>query len=346
MYNPFVGILKFILSLLVVAIHVQPFEGAVGFYLNNCIARLAVPIFFILSSYYLFDKLQKNNWDKTIFAKHQIHLTKYYFVWVLLNLPFILNLLLNSTNSLSEFIWKLIQGILLKGPYGALWFLPASLLGLALCFYLGKRTNYKVCCVLSLPLFLFATIQIEYNAFVKDIAWINTVNGFFTSIFGWLANGLNVGFFFCAIGFYIAANKQKTRKISQDILKAILSIGLLLVETTLIRKYQLGVDYWAMFFIIPSAYYISQVVLNMKPTKNEKTILIAKQLQTLSLLIYPMHFAIMDMLKILFADINIYQKSTTLQFFVVITITLGLSAILLYLGEKKNIRCIKTLYGK
>lgn len=345
-YNPSIGILKFILSLLVVAIHVQPLSGNKAFYLNNCIARLAVPIFFVLSAYFLFDKLIKNNWDKKIFYKQQKHLAKYYGIWLLLHIPIILLQLYKTADGPLNFIWLLMQGIFLKGPYGALWFLPASLLGLALVYYLGKRTSPKICLLCSLPLFLFATMQIEYNAFVKDIAWINSTNHILTSIFGWLANGFNVGFFFCSLGFYIASNKAKLRNKKADIFKLGLSIVLLLIETSIIRIYNLGVDYWAMFFIIPTTYYTVQIVLNMNSIASPNMIKVAKYLQNMSLLIYPMHFAIMDLMKHVFASNTIYMGSTTLQFIAVLLLTCGISIVILYFGEKRNSKIFKALYGK
>ena len=87
MYNPFIGIYKFILSLLVVAIHVEPFSEDLAFYTNNCLARIAVPSFFILSAYFLFDKLIQNDWDANIFWKNEKHLAKYYGIWLLFHSP-------------------------------------------------------------------------------------------------------------------------------------------------------------------------------------------------------------------------------------------------------------------
>lgn len=345
-YNPYIGILKFVLSLLVVAIHVQPLSGNKAFYLNNCLARLAVPIFFVLSAYFLFDKLLHNNWDKKIFIKQEKHLAKYYLVWLLLHIPIIIYSLTQSSDSIFSFVWQLFQGIFLKGPYGALWFLPASLLGLALVYFIGKKTSPMICLLLSTPLFLFATVEIEYNAFVKDIGLINMINHIFTSIFGWLANGLNVGFLFCSIGLYIAYKKHKQRNLKADIIKLVLSILLLIVETTIIRKYNLGVDYWAMLFIIPTTYYIVQIVINLKGTSNTRLISAAKYLQNLSMLIYPMHFMIMDILKRVLASNQLYMGSKTLQYIVVLTITGGISILILYLGEKKNSKLAKMLYGK
>ena len=65
------------------------------------------------------------------------------------------------------------------------------------------------------------------------------INQFLTTIFGWLANGLTFGFFFCSIGFYIASTKEKPRTLSIDLLKAVLATILLAnqsVTATLILR--------------------------------------------------------------------------------------------------------------
>ena len=109
MYNPFIGIFKFILAILVVAIHVEPFTGDLAFYVNNCIARIAVPSFFIYSSYFLFDKLLHNHWDKKIFFQQEKHLAKYYGIWLLLHAPIVLSRLYETSEGTLDYIWKIIQ---------------------------------------------------------------------------------------------------------------------------------------------------------------------------------------------------------------------------------------------
>lgn len=344
MYNPFIGIYKFILSLLVVAIHVEPFTGNVAFYLNNCIARIAVPSFFVLSSYFLFDKLLNNNWNKQIFIKQQKHLTKYYLIWLIIHSPVVIYRISETSNGALSFIWQLFQAICLKGPYGALWFLPATLLAVWLVYHIGKRTSPIACLCISFPFFLFAALETEYFALIQNISWMEKVNNFLVMIFGWLANGLTFGFFFCSIGFYIAYTKNKKRKIKIDIVLATISFILLFQECHIIRKYQLGVSYGAMLLLIPTVYYIVQVLLQMKTEKN--IIPQAKYLQNMSLLIYPMHFIIMETTDYIMHENTIYNSSTVLQFVIVTFITCTISMIIIKLGSSKRFKIFSCLYGK
>ena len=51
---PAVDIAKFVLAILVVAIHVQPFRGMTGFLYDNCVARIADPLFFAITAFFMF----------------------------------------------------------------------------------------------------------------------------------------------------------------------------------------------------------------------------------------------------------------------------------------------------
>ncbi|MBP3677079.1 MAG: acyltransferase [Agathobacter sp.] len=346
MYNPFVGIYKFILALLVVAIHVEPFSGDLAFYTNNCLARIAVPSFFVLSAYFLFDKLINNDWDAKIFWKNQKHLAKYYGIWLLLHSPVVLTRLWETATDIPNYIWLVVQAVCLKGPYGALWFLPATMMAVALVYWIGKKCGPYVCLVISFPLFFFAALETEYFGLIEDIAWMEVVNNGLVAVFGWLANGLTFGFFFCSIGYYIAYTKNKKRTMQFDMIKLVLAAILLFVETTIVRDYKLAVSYGAMLFLIPTVYYIVQILLRLPKTADSNFIAKARFLQNLSLLIYPMHFAIMELMEFFLRDNKTYMSNTVLQYIVVCTINLILGALIIYLGEKKNLKVAKALYGK
>lgn len=346
MYNPFVGIYKFILALLVVAIHVEPFTGDLAFYVNNCLARIGVPSFFVLSAYFLFDKLLNNNWDKQIFVKSQKHLAKYYFIWLLLHAPVVLFRLYEVSDGPLNYIWLIVQAVFLKGPYGALWFLPATIMAVSLVYFIGKKFGPYWCLILSFPLFLFAALETEYYVLIEDILWMGQLNDFLIMIFGWLANGLTFGFFFCSVGFYIAYTKNKARNLRLDLAAALISMILLFLETSIIRNYKLGVSYGAMLLLIPTVYYLVRILLNLKPASNQNMISVSKYLQNMSLLIYPMHFAIMELVEYILRNNVLYMSSTTLQYVVVTAITCGLSAFILYLGKTKSFGFVKCLYGK
>lgn len=84
--NNLLDLVKYILSLLVFSIHVNPFGGEYG-ELRYPFARIAVPLFFIMSSYFLFGKLQRaeNPHQKnTILKKFIKRNLILYFTWFLL----------------------------------------------------------------------------------------------------------------------------------------------------------------------------------------------------------------------------------------------------------------------
>lgn len=198
----------------------------------------------------------------------------------------------------------------------------------------------------------------EYFHLVKDIQWLTATNDFFVSIFGWLGNGINYGWFFCTMGLYLASQKQnvpvKQRKISHHLICLGVFLIALVIECTLIRNFDFGISYGAMLMLIPVTYYLMQVILQLPDVITQSSCAdtlrsqdwkhTAKHLQDLSLLIFPLHYGIMELLEYILRDVKWYMSSTTLQYFTVIVITCTISSIILYLG--KRIRFFRLFYGK
>ena len=78
--NPYIDITKFIMALLVVAIHVRPADGELGFIIANVIARVADPMFFIITAYFLFAKAKKAE-GKMGGGTEELYKTNRYTVW-------------------------------------------------------------------------------------------------------------------------------------------------------------------------------------------------------------------------------------------------------------------------
>lgn len=83
------------------------------------------------------------------------------------------------------------------------------------------------------------------------------VAGYFDSaiygIFGWYGNGLTYGFFFCALGMWIAYKRTLggQKNDSRDFaLPSLISFLLLIIESYVIRDKGLGQCFGAMFFLI------------------------------------------------------------------------------------------------
>ena len=72
---------KIALSILVISIHIQSLfsvDSLLGWFISNGIARIAVPSFFLISGYYLYDKMG----DRMVVKKYLLHLLVIYIVWI------------------------------------------------------------------------------------------------------------------------------------------------------------------------------------------------------------------------------------------------------------------------
>lgn len=114
--------IKFISALMVVAIHSQ-----VPYYWD-VVCRVAVPFFFISSSF-LFWYKEKPLID---FIKRMAVL---YLVWFIIESPFVYIKFVNSN------IWEFLRCLLFSNTFFASWYITASIEGMALCVLLSRRLN-------------------------------------------------------------------------------------------------------------------------------------------------------------------------------------------------------------
>lgn len=188
---------KLILSFLVILIHMQPLLGRYdlgGWLISNGIARIVVPCFFIISGYFISDKLN----DKKALKKYLLHLLLVYMVWTLIYLPLYYDLALRSVVA----IWV--------GGYYQLWYIPALILG-AILLYGTKKILKNDQIILALSLFIFI-VGYGLEFYISDPRIVR--NGFF------------IGFPFITIGYYL---KEKSLKVNSFFLIIFSLIGLALL---------------------------------------------------------------------------------------------------------------------
>lgn len=233
--------LKIILSMLVITIHMPPLFSAdsiIGWSISNGIARIAVPIFFMLNGYYMESKLTNFNtvWK---YIKRFIVL---YIVWMLIYLPFFCGMPIRH------------QLVNLLTGYFHLWYLPALIIGTALLFLFRKTIKYNYV-ILAIALILYFTgLYIQNNYYgiqTENIRQVLFRNGFF------------MGFPFIFLGWFIKENQEKIKRINPVVL---ILAGLVLIAVFLWEIFSKYTEnscntnlYIAIIFLCP---IIFTVVLN------------------------------------------------------------------------------------
>ena len=353
-----IDIAKFVMAILVVAIHVRPFTGQTAFVYDDIIARIADPLFFQITAFLFFEKIfaqisgdlsQGMSW--CMLGHYMKRILALYTAWFVIYAPVVLPRTWQECGNIRGMLLALLKKYWLSGYYGAMWFMTALLLAMPLVFILTKYLGSRLCLLLSAPWFLLTVARMEYCSITDG--W--QVAGYFDSaiygIFGWYGNGLTYGFFFCALGMWIAykrtlgGQKNDSRDFAPP---SLISFLLLIIESYVIRDKGLGQSFGAMFFLIPTSYFLLQWLLSvdifekMGEQSRKRLDCACAHMRRLSILIFTIHYGVMEGLQYMVGKYTTYVWNATVLYFVVLVVTIVLAELIL-LAQKK-IKWLHILY--
>lgn len=186
---------KIIAAILVVAIHTQLLCGTEAGYYIRCLCRIAVPFFFVCSSYLFWSKHGS-------IKKYTKRILLLYFVWLILSLPYVVNSFFMNSNSAAYNVAQFVRGLLFHNTFHASWYLMSSVIAMNLVYWLSKRLSNKILQTIGMALYLFSLLSCSYHG-VTDKIGINTWYPFFEQLFV-PSNSFFVAFIYIVIGKLIA----------------------------------------------------------------------------------------------------------------------------------------------
>jgi len=285
---------RFILSIMIIAIHTQLFPKLLYPWL-----RIAVPIFFIISSYLLCNKLNYSlPKEKTkIIKKYIKHLLRLYFIWFIILLP--VTIIIRQSwfnNGFTQGILNTISNTLFSSTFKGSWYITATIIAtpIVIRFSKGKNDNllkfifiiiYVICCAISSYSFLFKncqTIKQIYNYYIL----------FFTSPI----YSFPVALIWIYIGKMFADNKSKLVKLKKEsyVLIVIISVILLFNEWLIVLLITNKCDNDCYLFLVPLSFSIFALIKNKNiKLKNPKL------LRKISSISYPLHASVAIIVNIL-----------------------------------------------
>ena len=192
---PCIDLIKFICALLVVTIHISPLRGNLpiaakyfNFTTKFCLARIAVPFFFVASGFFLFRKMPLDNINSDTIKEYCFKLLRLFGLWTIL-----------------IFIGEPIQ----------LWYLSATVISVVLVsIFLYYRVKLPYIGVIALLLYGIGILGDAYYGILEPLERIslfrNILKGYF-AIFSSTRNGLFMGFMFVYVGGLFAHQKSKIK---------------------------------------------------------------------------------------------------------------------------------------
>lgn len=285
-------IVKFIMALMIIAIHSSLFPMVLYPWL-----RLAVPIFFIISSYFFFGSLRKLETDK---EKNQ-RLWKYvkrslilYGFWFIILLPYTLYIRRYFENGVLSGIFRLIKALLFASTFPASWFIQASIIAVTVVFFASKKIKNRYLLVISILIYCFAVLKSSYWSTVKDITIINEMYKGYIFIFSSPVFNASSAFVWIVIGKLFEEKKIQINKVFA-IVGLLLSSALLYGEWLCVKTLNGTFDNDCYFFLIPTSLFAFQLISSIKVSPNGITNFLGKS----STLIYVTHIPAIALISLL-----------------------------------------------
>ena len=316
--NSVYDILKIILSIMIVLIH----SGVLVNILYPWL-RIAVPLFFIMSSYFLFSKLNKESDEKKkkeIVKAFILRNLKLYLIWFIILLPITLDYHKYFINfSLIKGIGYLIRDYLFSSTFFTSWFIMALIEGAIIIYYCSKKINTKILFAISFIVYAFIVITCTYT-FIPSL----NITKYLRYAIMYPQNSFLVSLIWIMIGKMFADNKiNYSSKLNTIIL--IVSLILLFMEWFFIKEKTIDVTRDCYFMLIPVSISIYYFVLKIKPFYFSQSIFIRK----ISTVMYVSHKSI------IFILMNyLMMDNSWLVIMITITSSILLTVIINFLSKK------------
>ena len=161
---------KFICAIFVVMIHIAPFGNTetnsiiryLNFGIQQYLARIAVPFFFVASGFLLFLKMSLSSFNPEIPKKYVVRIFRLYVIWLLIYFPLYFHEFFKDKKGIGHAILVYLRDIALSGSYKQLWYLYAVIIAVIIVSFLLYRK------IQPLKVVIFATILYIVGLFAQS----------------------------------------------------------------------------------------------------------------------------------------------------------------------------------
>lgn len=320
--NDALDVLKFVLSLMIIAIHANFFPQ-----ITFPWVRCAVPLFFVISSYLFF--LHGGKW-----LRFSVRIMRLYIAWFLLLLP--ITIYAHRADWFSCGLWQgvanFLWSLLCSSTFLASWFFTALTISVGLVM-LFRRYRW-VLLVVALILHILGALYCSYPNILKhsELLFACSLNAYricFLRAIPWVVTGMWLA--------DLETNERCNNKRSGIILLC-LGIVLLFVESGFVCANGHGfknVIYLSLpIIVIPSFLLVKNLSITCKQ---------ARQLRKFSIIAYPLHYSVLVCCMGLMRHIG-YSDSYGVVLFLIGVLSSAIAYFLIEAAEKKGVGLVAWLH--
>lgn len=265
---------RLILAFMIIGIHTFPFtciSESFDYLITRVIFRIAVPIYLMITGYYIINKSLK---DKKILLKYLKNIFTIYLFSIIIYGIFLIKKMPN--------VLEILKSILFTGPLYHLWYFPALILGVIIAYLIVKYIPKKYQGVVSIVLYFIGILGDNYFGFIENISILNIFYNTIINITGYTRNFLFYVPIFLLLGYKISIEEEPIDN-KENILYISSFTILLIIEGLIIRTIGKPL-HTSMYISLPFLTYFifKYLITNLNKEENKK-------LRKLSSYIYIMH---------------------------------------------------------
>ncbi|MBQ9881743.1 MAG: acyltransferase [Synergistes sp.] len=337
---------RFACALFVIMIHIPPMGDAsygsapylVNFALQNVLARIAVPFFYVTTGFFLF----RENEDADPYAKK---LLRMYLLWTLIYLPLIIRSFLQNDTGFGQDILLFIRNSIFSGSFEILWYLPAGIFAVLLVSCLLRRGMR--------PLSIAAAAFVFYLAGLLAQSWFGLITPLEHAAPGlWhfllivkqvictTRDGLFDAFPFVAMGMYIQREKPSIKRKTASA-GFLISLVLLFIEAFGLEAAGFIREYDMYLSLIPALFFGFVLAADTELPAGPR----CSVLRPVSALMYYTHYWIACILALLLRYMAPAKENTAAKFVLTIPMTILAAFMIVRLSRQSPFRWLRKLYS-
>lgn len=327
-------VLKYIMSILIVATHTSLFEGYI-----TPLVRLAVPAFFMISGYFFFSKVNKYEGmkSKTEYLKKSVkHNLKLYLFWFVLLFPLTLYVRGYHTMGFAGGMLRFIRDFLFGSTFQSSWYITALIMGFTVVLFLSRKLPQWALVVIGVIFYIPSLLSSNYEFLLTSSDTIREIGESLSKVFLLPCRNFSVSILYIVIGKYLA-EKNYEGKTKQYTRTFLLAFAGLVAEYLILHFSGVKIEDTDCYIALPfAAYYLCKVFLTLDITCKQ-----AMTMRKISTVSYCAHMAVFMVVGKMFKIFGIPDWQNVFVFTLTLLLTWAVGMIIFKLEKIRIFRFLK-----
>lgn len=352
-YNA-IDLAKFICAILVVSVHVAPFGltdnetlQLLNYGIQQWLARIAVPFFFISSGFLLYHKSSLNNFSLDRTKLYVVKLIKLYVIWTLIYFPFKIKSILMNERGIIYGVFTYCRDIVFVGSYMQLWYFPALIFSVVVISYLlSKKVSLKKITAVAFCFYVMGLLTESWFGVIRPLQFnmpeFWSFLRFLKIVIFTTRDGLFEGLLFVAIGAIVAFYGFKMQQ-RNALIGFLVAYILMFIEALGLKYFDFVRARDVYLFLIPLTWFAFGFVVNHRIQSRNSVFF--KTLRNLSSLIFYTHLWVKWFIVKLFSIIGFEIDKTCLLFILTVSVSIAVSYVIYTMANYEHFNVLKKLYS-